>query len=121
MSNERRKFETLTPTKDFDLNTYEDGLNFVFQNKDIRNVAITGPYGAGKTSLIETYKVKYPNINCIHISLAHFKSDKQDDDSSINESVLEGKILNQLLHQIDSNRIPKTNFKVKQKVYLDYK
>lgn len=116
MSNEKIKFEKLTPTINFDLNTYEDGLNFVFENKDIRNVAITGPYGAGKTSLIETYKAKYPDINCIHISLAHFTSEKKEDDPSIDESVLEGKILNQLLHQIDSNRIPKTNFKVKQKV-----
>lgn len=116
MNNDQVKFEKLTPIQTYDLNIYENGLNFVFENKDIKNVAITGPYGAGKTSLIETYKKKSPNFNFIHISLAHFNSEKEENSLSGDESLLEGKILNQLIHQIDSSKIPKTNFKVKQKV-----
>lgn len=115
MSNSQIKFEKLTPIQNYDLNIYEDGLNFIFENKDIKNAAITGPYGAGKTSLIETFK-KTSNKSFIHISLAHFSSGKEENDLAVDESVLEGKILNQLIHQIDPTKIPKTNFKVKKKV-----
>lgn len=115
MSNSQIKFEKLTPIQNYDLNIYEDGLNFIFENKDIKNVAITGPYGAGKTSLIETFK-KSSTMSFIHISLARFNSEKEENDLAVDESVLEGKILNQLIHQIDPTKIPKTNFKVKQKV-----
>lgn len=114
MSSDKVPFQKLTPIKDFDLDSYEEALNFVFKNEDIRNIAITGPYGAGKTSLIETYKKKYGDKKYINISLAHFKSDKNE--IEIDENVLEGKILNQLIHQIDSDKIPKTNFKVKQTI-----
>ena len=120
MGNQKIEFLKLTPTDKFNLETYEDALDFVFENNDIRNVAITGPYGAGKTSLIKTYKEKNSDKNYINISLAHFKSEYKDgDSSSVNnteENILEGKILNQLIHQIDPKQIPKTNFKVKQRV-----
>ncbi|MCG1010920.1 hypothetical protein J4760_12900 [Salinicoccus sp. ID82-1] len=115
MSNDQVEFEKLTPIQDYDLNIYEDGLNFIFENQDIKNIAITGPYGAGKTSLIETFK-KSSTMSFIHISLAHFNSKKEEDSLTVDESILEGKILNQLIHQIDPTKIPKTNFKVKQKV-----
>ncbi|MDD2234906.1 MAG: hypothetical protein PHV03_08415 [Desulfitobacteriaceae bacterium] len=55
----------------------------------------------------------------IHISLAHFRTPEQEDGESeepIKESVLEGKILNQLLHQIPAEKIPQTNFRVKKGV-----
>lgn len=115
MTNEQVQFKKLTPVLDYNLEIYEKGLDFVFDNNDIKNLAITGPYGSGKTSLIETYKSKRTKKKFIHISLAHFKSDHQENNESIDEKVLEGKILNQLLHQIKPNKIPKTNFKVKQK------
>ncbi|WP_214686087.1 MULTISPECIES: hypothetical protein [unclassified Exiguobacterium] len=110
------KFEKLTPIKNYDLNVYESGLNFIFENDDIKNIAITGPYGAGKTSIIESYKEKHKNKKFINVSLAHFKSENSTENSDIANSQLEGKILNQLLHQIEAKKIPKTNFKVKKKV-----
>ena len=42
------KFQKLTPTTEVNLNVYENALEFVFQNVDVRNIAISGPYGAGK-------------------------------------------------------------------------
>lgn len=105
-------FEKLTPNKDIDLNTYEEALNFMFEDDEIKNIAITGSYSAGKSSVIESYKVKNKDKKFIHISLANFESDYPKNDNK--ESVLEGKILNQLLHQIDPSKIPQTNFKVKR-------
>ena len=54
----------------------------------------------------------------LHISLAHFRSPEEEKEPEVElkESVLEGKILNQLIHQIPSEKIPQTNFRVKKTV-----
>ncbi|MDD7794124.1 YobI family P-loop NTPase [Clostridium sp. 'White wine YQ'] len=136
-------FEKLTPINDVKLEIYEDAFNFVFDNDDIKNIAISGAYGAGKSSVIESYKNRHKEIEFLNISLANFdeinqqnledgmnenlnkddevkiKSNKKSTKDKVNnvkESVLEGKILNQLIHKIDSSKIPQTNFKVKQKI-----
>lgn len=109
-------FEKLTPITDSDISVYESAIDFVFENYDVRNVAISGAYGAGKSSVLASYKSKHPNTRFMHISLAHFQ-DAQDEDHSdepIKNSVLEGKILNQLIHQIPAEKIPQTNFRVKK-------
>ena len=49
-------FEKLTPVKNADIAVYEEAIDFVFENPDITNVAISGAYSAGKSSIIETYK-----------------------------------------------------------------
>ncbi|MFJ6414467.1 hypothetical protein ACIQLG_16930 [Terribacillus saccharophilus] len=110
MSSKTFNFQKLNPTKDVELNTYEEALNFTFDDNEIKNVAISGPYSAGKSSLIESYKKKYSEKSFLHISLAHFGTE-----DSPKENVLEVKILNQLIHQIEPSKIPLTNFKVKKK------
>ena len=121
-------FERLTPISDVDLNVYEEAINYVFNNSDIRNVAISGAYSAGKSSILASYERKHSNLRFLHISLAHFeytdykvgtevkKSVLEGKITEVKESVLEGKILNQLIHQIPSDKIPQTNFRVKKKI-----
>lgn len=139
-------FEKLTPTNDYKLGIYEKAMDFVFssENDDILNVAITGPYASGKSSMIETYKKKHLDKKFIHISLAHFekqgkteeeKSQEEAEDAdgaNDNESSkanranidytleeenrLEGKIINQLIHKINPKNIPQTNFNIKKKM-----
>ena len=115
-------FEKLTPINNIKLNGYEEALNFVFENDDIMNIAISGPYSAGKSSTIESYKKKSKK-KFLHISLANFEANEliENEDSSsetekikVSETILEGKILNQLIHQIDIKNIPQTNFRVKR-------
>ena len=124
MKESKYQFERLTLTEDVDLGVYEDAINYVFENSDIRNIAISGAYSSGKSSILASYKKKHNNKKFLHISLAHFylpskknKSDKDNtkDENQASESVLEGKILNQLIHQIPSDRIPQTNFRIKKK------
>lgn len=110
------QFERLTPNDNIDLDVYEDAINYVFENPDVKNVAISGAYSAGKSSVLASYKKKYGNLRFLHISLAHFKSPDQEEEIEVKESVLEGKILNQLIHQIPSDKIPQTNFRVKKKI-----
>lgn len=116
MPEKRYHFERLTPIDNIDLDVYEEAIDYVFDNTDIRNVAISGAYGAGKSSVLASYKKKHSNLHFLHISLAHFKSPDQEDETKEKESVLEGKILNQLIHQIPSEKIPQTNFRVKKKI-----
>lgn len=116
MAKKNYHFERLTPIDDMDLNVYEEAIDFVFNNSDIKNVAISGAYSAGKSSVLTSYKKKHSKLKFLHISLAHFQSPNQEDETEVKESVLEGKILNQLIHQIPSEKIPQTNFRVKKKV-----
>ena len=114
MADRKYQFERLTPTDSVDLNVYGEAIDYVFDNPDIKNVAISGAYSAGKSSVLASYKKQHNDKRFLHISLAHFTSPEQEDELEIKESVLEGKILNQLIHQIPAEKIPQTNFRVKR-------
>lgn len=124
MASEKYKFQKLTPVHDAKLSIYKDALDFVFENPDINNIAISGAYSAGKSSVIETYEQEKNTTKFLHISLAYFESVDPSagktvptaEKGIVKENILEGKILNQLIHQIDAANIPQTNFRVKQPV-----
>jgi hypothetical protein len=123
-------FEKLTPTDQLgnEMQGYTQALDFIFKEDDLRNIAITGPYASGKSSVIKTYEKKlnelniFKKLNGIHISLAYFspaleskiKGKKKVDELIFeDELMLERKIINQLIHQIDPNEVPDTKFRIK--------
>lgn len=120
MSDDSYKFQKLTPFSDVELGIYKNAIDFVFANDDLKNIAISGQYSAGKSSLVESYKKSHSNIKFVHISLAHFRATEEaetnEPSKAISETALEGKILNQLIHQINADDIPQTHFKVKKKI-----
>lgn len=116
-------FEKLTPThlSDEDMKGYTDALDFVFQEDDLFNIAVTGPYASGKSSVIKTYEDNHKQLDGIHISLSYFsptltsKIKKRSENNELafeDELMLERKIINQLVHQVDPEKIPATEFKV---------
>ena len=129
------KFQKLTPIDNVELDTYEEALDFVFSEKDILNIAISGAYGSGKSSILNTYEKKHKELTFIHISLAHFnnvetvlpeqtpkelvgtgeKTSIESEEPSI-ESRIEGKILNQLIQQIPSKKYRKLFFIKKERL-----
>ncbi len=119
-----RKFEKLTPIHTCDITEYEPAIDFALSDPDIRNVAISGAFCAGKSSVLETYKKKHKDLKHISISLAHFPSAESKPDSrkthqeKSTRTILEGKIINQLIHQIPPCRIPQTNFRIKKTISL---
>ncbi len=110
-------FQKLTPSDEIDLGIYDDAIEYAFSKDDICNIALSGAYGAGKSSVIESYKKQHPERRFIHISLAHLTGAGQEEDVSVSD--LEGKIINQLVHLIPVERIPQTNFAVKRKINTD--
>lgn len=143
------KFRALTPRDNIDLHDYREALDYVFSNEDIRNVALSGSYGSGKSSVMRSYENIHKERKYIHISLSHFEEQgkvqtesdaaKCDDASAKTEdgkqkrssnpatakngidsiktvNELEGKILNQLLHQIPSKKIPQSHFRIKDEI-----
>lgn len=121
-------FQKLTPAKVENMKCYQEALDFAFNDPDIKNIAVTGAYSAGKSSIIETYKSLKKDKRFINISLANFEknnkseevvgmtNDEKNRKSQLKENLLEGKILNQIIHQIDFKRIQHTDFKVKREV-----
>ncbi|MBI0031440.1 hypothetical protein H3S75_09375 [Gilliamella sp. B14384G15] len=120
-------FEKLTPTtlSPDEMIGYNEALDFIFKEDDLMNIAISGPYASGKSSVFKTYEEKRlekKKIKGIHISLSYFspnlksKIENQNPDNEFtfnDELMLERKIINQLIHQIDPKQIPYTDFKVK--------
>ena len=112
MSKYNIEFKKLTPRDNIDMGAMEEALDYVFKEDDINNIAIAGAYGSGKSSLIETYKKTDKKNKYLTISLAHFE-DSNDQMKENMESVLERKIINQLVHKVPAKSIPLTNFKLK--------
>lgn len=119
------EFKKLTPLNDIKIDkSYVAAMKFALEENDIKNVAIAGNYGSGKSSFIETYKGINKKFKPIHISLAHFSAvgdgkgkidvSEEQNQASNQVNLIEGKVINQLLHQIDSKKIPLTVFKSKK-------
>lgn len=123
--NEILAFEKLTPARNVAINTYSKALDYAFGEDDVRNIAVTGVYGSGKSSIIESYEEKHKELRFIHLSLAHFEDEgdkgermRAEEDVRNNADIrtIEGKLINQLIHQINKENIPETNFSIKQDV-----
>ena len=97
--------------------TYNQALNWAFQNERVKNIALSGAYGSGKSSIIESYLKNHKEIKstALKISLASFTSidtqeaSSQDDIYSkikIDEEEIERGILKQLFYAVNPEGIP---------------
>ena len=69
-------YEPLTPSviDDEKAQSYIEALNFACSRPDIRNIAVTGPYGAGKSSVLLTWEKSEDNdYRVMTVSLADFE------------------------------------------------
>lgn len=131
METDKNKFNSLTPEILKENETiYTEALDYAFRNSEIKNIAITGIYGAGKSTVWRTYKEqqirkgKYKHIfeNVISISLGKYEDDSlmERDSEEITENELhnrvERQIINQILSQIKSSNIPLSKYKFKENI-----
>lgn len=101
-------YEDLTPNNNVDKHgKYSEAISWGLKNENVKNIAITGPYGSGKSSLLHTFqrnqKFKYQFLN---ISLATFHTAQPDI-----ESELEKNILQQMIYRVHNKTIPFSRFK----------
>jgi len=98
---------------------YKKSLDWALKNRknnDIKNIAITGPYGSGKTSILKTYMAKYggKNLHFLNISLATFKEEESNGEKNIKEDLLrliELSILQQIFYHEKDSKIPDSRFR----------
>lgn len=97
--NKSWKQKALTPIvlKDTDdsFNTVKDLLHAI-ENDEILNIAVTGPYGSGKSSVIKTFKERVDNgVKILDISLATLDADASlyavEDTTTEGDSVIDKK------------------------------
>lgn len=104
-------FKKLTPINDADLSIYKEAIKTAFKDSDIKNIAISGVYGSGKSSVVNSFEKSDfgAQYKWLHVSLAALGNDVNSEDNDV-----EGRIINQLLYQIDSELVPLSRFKTKR-------
>lgn len=143
LPNETNFFEPLTPVllEPAQTHRYESELLNALKHDQVRNIGITGEYGAGKSSVIRTFVERHPEFTCTFVSLAAFgkELDKEelgtivsiDSQVAVNKSNpshldkktaekktysdiltrIEEAIVQQLLYAVPAGQLPKTRLK----------
>lgn len=109
-------YNTLTPTNQADLSEYENALLYALHKEDIKNIAITGPYGSGKSSVLRTFEKKHNGTRgyeFLNISLATFDigSPELDDEKRIKlNSDVEKSLLQQIFFKVTADELEDSHF-----------
>lgn len=133
------RFHSLTPIDNIEDNKiYQDALEFALQQDAVKNIAVTGPYGSGKSSVIQSFFKNSPNkYKVITLSLASFRDCDEDsgqaeqqeqskqaekqgnhpkekkgypEDSKL-QRLIEISLLQQLFYHEKDNKLPDSQFK----------
>ena len=119
-------YASLSPIDNGDDNSqYMQALNWALKNRkkqDIKNIALTGPYGSGKSSILKTFqnRNKVRGLKFLNISLATFKEEKirkneAGEEIEVDKTDLlrriEISILEQIFYHENDRKIPDSRFK----------
>lgn len=104
-------FEELTPSY---LNLkeakgYIDTINWAVLNPEVKNIALTGSYGSGKSSILKTFEKKYSEFCYLNVSLASF-----DDEGEVGDELrkkIEISILQQIFYKVSTRKVPFSRFR----------
>lgn len=100
-------YDALTPViiKDARTEEYFTALDYAFSKNQVRNIAVTGPYGAGKSTVILSYLDERKEKDFISVSLADFSLSGKDQEPPKNAEI-ELSILQQILYKEDKSTLP---------------
>jgi hypothetical protein len=105
-----KKFDDLTPHYEKeDGNTYSETLLWAIRNPAVKNLALTGPYGSGKSSILKTFEEDHREFTYLNISLASFEDDIQSD-LDVRKRI-EISILQQMFYKVSVRKVPFSRFR----------
>ncbi|CVI20277.1 conserved hypothetical protein [Agrobacterium fabacearum CFBP 5771] len=105
------RFVDLAPTSNADqTGIYHEALEFATNNDEVLNIALTGPYGSGKSSVIKSFLLKYPRPK-LELSLASFLPEGEVPGVRVSKQEIERSILQQILYGAGANKLPLSRFK----------
>jgi ABC-type dipeptide/oligopeptide/nickel transport system ATPase subunit len=100
----------LTEAEDIErIQPYLDNLKQAIDTDGINNIAITGSYGSGKSTIIKTFQNLNQDYEYLNISLASFTNNTEDKKEFGRK--LEVSILQQMFYHVDSSVIPDSRFR----------
>lgn len=123
---EKLDYSSLSPIANGDKEGhYSKALHWALKNRendDIKNIALTGPYGSGKSTILKTFQKNYKGteLKFLNISLATFKEEKPKFDEQGNPiekdkeellRLIETSILQQIFYHEEDKNIPDSRFK----------
>lgn len=102
------------------------------ENSVVSNIAITGKYGSGKSSIIDTYfwdRNDYLRVSFATFENTHLEAKKRSDSDperkdnnnqaanfKLSDGYIFSNIINQIIYQLDPKDIPLTKFKIKRQM-----
>jgi len=111
----RHCYETLAPTDNSESKETINMLNDFIECENITNIALSGKYGAGKTSILKTFfnstdKERYKPL---YISLGMFGINKKGEinDENVFCQEIEKSIIQQIIYKEKPNKLPDSNIK----------
>lgn len=110
---EKIKLEVLSPLDkkdDFRVKKYLKHIKDAVDNGDVKNLALSGVYGSGKSTIIKSFKSSFPNIKILHISLASFKEIKDSDYKEFKDQI-QLNILQQIIYSQKADKLPESRIK----------
>ncbi len=115
------EYVTLTPDDKITNGAeYLKALKWAIEGKKARNIALSGPYGSGKSSVIETFLKNNPSLakRSIKISMATFIEEALNENGTLEKQQIklekdeiEKGILKQLFYKVDHRIIPQSRYR----------
>ncbi len=84
-------------------------LDFAIRNKDCFNIALTGIYGSGKSSIIKTVLKKHRLKKVLKLSLSRYIS--KEENKNFNEQEVERTIFQHVLYKSNPNQTPLSKYR----------
>lgn len=100
---------------DEEFSVYKTEFEKVLNDPLCKNIALSGPYGAGKSSVIEKLKKTEAGHGdkWVTVSLATFKgaNEKEQTGADSERNAVEAEILRQIVHKVGTSKAPKSRFR----------
>lgn len=112
-----QRISSLTPkvlTGDAELQTiqpYLDELKKAMKDTHILNIALTGSYGSGKSTILKTFQHQHPEYHYLNITLASFVQTEEEPPIVDLSRQIELSILQQMFYHVKPAQIPDSRFK----------